>query len=435
MKNSKIYLLVIALLFTGLGFNPVFAAGDEVEIVAGNLLHSVNVNPTQEATDIYAHWLQKAHPEVNMSVAFTQDYFMAADLYYKGSYSCVTLNPEVIVNPKVANYKIFKGSVCTDVLKVLAPYITTENYITYTKNLLSRLEASINAAVLANKSADSGEVYLNNAFTAISLPPELTGAINNGELTITSSVVSGLLFKLTVTKDASSLIKVSISNLSTPNVLADINLFTGEFPASTPYLSTNSNFNQLLGNEQYSYGIKTILNGVLLEKYNASKGEIESYFKELASVVTSSRAMLSFKYLPTGNFEFTSDAGNICFSPGANTVTNLVFIVSKDSCNGSYPTPKGSGNSKLVNSEAKKLLDTLVKHAANTRKSLTIKDYNIDLTKYVGKEGIGYSVKGKVISIFDINYPLTKASITFNKFSLASKIPLIKSGLKLKLTA
>jgi hypothetical protein len=60
-----------------------------------------------------------------------------------------------------------------------------------------------------------------------------------------------------------------------------------------------------------------------------------------------------------------------------------------------------------------------------------MKDYNLDLKKYTSKKGIGLSVKGNVMNIFDLNYPSKSATITFTKGVIGGS-SIAKSGLKLK---
>ena len=102
----------------------------------------------------------------------------------------------------------------------------------------------------------------------------------------------------------------------------------------------------------------------------------------------------------------------------------------KGYCEGSSLGKNDKGKKALVNSEAKRLFSYLVKHASSSKKLLSMKDYNLDLKKYKGNNGIGYSVKGNVINIFDLSYPSKSATITFTK-GVTGGSNIDKSGLRL----
>ena len=423
--------IVLFSLFLTCAWVPVATASEgKVSTASTTLLHSVNVNPSREGTDIFVHWLQKVYPGVSFSVAYTQDYFMAVDVYDTSDYNCITLNPEVMRDAKAANFRLFAGSVCSDVLKALGPFVAFESYLAYTNNLLLEIQKSIYNEAILNNSNDSAGAYLGNALTGRVLPTELNITRSEGELVIISALAPGLLYKLNVSKDASGLILVEISNFSDKNILGKIDLFTGEFPASEPYLSQNLTFMSLVGNEQFAFGLKSILEGVSTDKLKIDKAYTTTYFTELADMITHTMPMLMVKSFDNYNFEITTDAGNICLLFTPNTTPNLKYISGKGYCEGSSLGKNDKGKKALVNSEAKRLFSYLVKHASSSKKLLSMKDYNLDLKKYKGNNGIGYSVKGNVINIFDLSYPSKSATITFTK-GVTGSSNIDKSGLRL----
>jgi hypothetical protein len=431
MKRFK-YVIVLFSLFLTFALVPVATATEsKVSTATTTLLYSVNANPSREGTDIFVHWLQKAYPGVSFSVAYTQDYFMAVDVYDKSEYNCITLNPEAMGDTNAANFRSFNGSVCSDVLKVLGRYVTFESYLSYSNNLLLEIQKSIYSAANLNNSKDLASVYLDNALTARVLPPELEFTQNGGELMIGSTLSPDLLYKLNVFKDASGFIVVEISNLSEENNLGKIELFTGEFPASELYLSVNPTFNSLVGNEQFAYGLKSILEGISMDKLRADKANTTAYFVELANMVTHTMPMLMVKSYDNYNFEITTDAGNLCLILTPNPGPNLKYLISKGYCDGSSIGKEEKVKKALVNSEAKRLFSVLVKHATSSKNLLSMKDYNLDLKKYTSKKGIGLSVKGNVMNIFDLNHPSKSATITFTKGVIGGS-SIAKSGLKLK---
>jgi hypothetical protein len=432
MNRFKIFLITFSLFTTFSLVGPAWAADSKVSSAATALLHSVNTNSSREGTDIYLHWLQKVYPEVSFSVAYTQDYLMAVDLYDKDEYSCITLNPEAMRDPNAANYRLFVGSICSDVLKALGPFVAFESYLANASNLLLEIQKSIYNSASLNGSKDLVIAYLDKALADRVIPPELNITTNEGELKLGSSLNQGLLFILNVSKDKNGLIVVEISNLSNENILGRIDLFTGEFPASEPYLSQNPTFKELVGNEQFAYGLKSILEGIALDKLKTDRVSTTAYFTELANILTRTMPMLMVKSFDNYNFEIATDAGNLCLIYTSNSTLNLQYIVSKGYCeediimSSNYKVRK-----ELLNLEAKRLFSFLTRYAASSKKLLTMKDYNLYLKKYTTKNGIAYSVKGNVINIFDLSNPGKSATITFTK-GVNGSSGIAKSGLKLK---
>lgn len=433
MNRFKIFLVTFSLFTTFFLVPPTWAADSKVSSAATALLHSVNTNSSKKGTDIYLHWLQKVYPEVSFSVAYTQDYLMAVDLYGKDEYSCITLNPEAMRVPNAANYRLFVGSICSDVLKALVPFVAFESYLAYSSNLLLEIQKSIYNSASLNGSKDLVSAYLDKALADRVIPPELNITTNEGELKLGSSLNPGLLFILNVSKDKNGLIVVEISNLSNENILGRIDLFTGEFPASGPYLSQNPTFKELVGNEQFAYGLKSILEGIALEELKTDRANTTAYFTELASMLTRTMPMLMVKSFDNYNFEIATDAGNLCLIFTSSPALNLQYIVSKGYCEEVIMSSNDNAKKELLNLEAKRLFSFFTKYAASSKKLPTMKDYNLYLKKYATKNGIAYSVKGNIINIFDLNKPANKATITYTKGVSVGNI-IAKSGLTLRLS-
>lgn len=433
MNRFKIFLVTFSLFTTFSLVGPAWAADSKVSSAATALLHSVNTNSSKEGTDIYLHWLQKVYPEVSFSVAYTRDYLMAVDLYGKDEYSCITLNPEAMRDPNAANYRLFVGSICSDVLKALGPFVAFESYLTYSSNLLLEIQKSIYNSASLNGSKDLVSAYLDKALADRVIPPELNITTNEGELKLGSSLNPGLLFILNISKDKNGLIVVEISNLSNENILGRIDLFTGEFPASGPYLSQNPTFKELVGNEQFAYGLKSILEGITLEELKTDRANTTAYFTELANILTRTMPMLMVKSFNNYNFEIATDAGNLCLIFTSNSALNLQYIVSKGYCEEDIMSSNDKAKKELLNLEAKRLFSFLTKYAASSKKLPTINDYNLYLKKYATKNGIAYSVKGNIINIFEFNKPANKATITYTKGVSGGNV-IAKSGLTLRLS-